>query len=294
MKVLLNHKLFDLKKKYSKGILSSIILISKKNHRIFIDNLESVEKSFVAILKNENIKLRKINKVKSDLTFNVKENRVLVTQLNGSKEYFNNISSAVLHVMNPQRKVELIRSTKETHIAIKLNIDGKGKSKVETGIGFFNHMLEQISRHGNIDLDINVRGDLLVDEHHTVEDTGIALGEAIKKGIGDKVGIKRYGFLLPMDDSFAKCAIDLGGRAHLNFKCKFAREKVGEFPTELCKEFFKGISMGLNANILLEANGENDHHKIEAMFKSFAKSLNEACRFDERATGALPSTKGLL
>ena len=133
-----------------------------------------------------------------------------------------------------------------------------------------------------------------VDEHHTVEDTGIALGEAILNALGDKRGIKRYGFLLPMDETIAECAIDLSGRPYLNFECKFKREKVGEFPTELTREFFKGLTMGLKCNLYLTAKGDNDHHKIEAMFKAFAKSLNEALRIDERNKGSLPSTKGIL
>ena len=155
-------------------------------------------------------------------------------------------------------------------------------------------MLEQIARHANIVLNISVKGDLHIDEHHTVEDVGITLGNALAEALGDKKGIKRYGFYLPMDDAVAVCAVDLGGRHYLNFSCKFNREKVGEFPTELTEEFFRGLSSGLKANIFIKANGKNDHHKIEAIFKSFAKALNEACRFDERNEGALPSTKGIL
>ncbi len=197
-------------------------------------------------------------------------------------------------VIKKSRIVEYKRETKETKINIEMNIDGEGKSKIKAGIGFFDHMLEQISKHGNIDLNIDVDGDLHVDEHHTVEDTGIALGEALVKVLGDKKGIKRYGYLLPMDESIAQCAIDIGGRPYLNFNCEFKREKVGEFPTELVREFFKGFSMGLKCNLFLNVEGDNDHHKIEALFKAFAKSLNEACRLDERNKGQLPTTKGLI
>ena len=193
-----------------------------------------------------------------------------------------------------QRVAEIHRKTKETDIKISLNLDNPVDSNIETEIGFFDHMLDQIARHGNIELNVQVKGDLYVDEHHTVEDVGIALGEAISNALGEKKGIQRYGFMLPMDDSVAVCAIDLGGRAYLNFKCKFSREMVGEFPTELTEEFFRGISSGLKANVYMRAKGKNDHHKIESLFKAFAKSLNEACRFDERNNNKIPSTKGIL
>lgn len=196
--------------------------------------------------------------------------------------------------MNIKRVYTNIRKTNETKIKIKINLDGSGKSCINTGIGLFDHMLEQLSKHSNIDLSLKVKGDLIVDEHHTVEDTGIALGEAIDKALGDRKGIERFGFMLPMDDALAQCAIDLGGRAYLVFKCKWNREKVGELPTELIKEFFRGLSIGMRANIHLKATGENDHHKAEALFKAFAKSLNMALKFDSRNKGNLPSTKGLI
>ncbi|BDQ03921.1 imidazoleglycerol-phosphate dehydratase HisB [Ignavibacterium sp.] len=193
-----------------------------------------------------------------------------------------------------ERKAVVTRNTKETKISVKLNLDRNGKSRIKTGIGFFDHMLEQIARHANLDLQILVKGDLQIDEHHTVEDTGIALGEAIRKALGDKKGIQRYGFFIPMDDSVAVCTIDLGGRSYLNFNCNFKREKVGEFPTELTKEFFRALADSMKANIYIKAKGENDHHKIESIFKAFAKSLNEAARFDERNNNRIPSTKGIL
>jgi imidazoleglycerol-phosphate dehydratase/histidinol-phosphatase len=193
-----------------------------------------------------------------------------------------------------KRKTKHIRKTNETDIKISLNLDGSGKSKIKTGLGFFDHMLEQLAKHSNIDLSLSVKGDLHIDEHHTVEDVGIALGEAINNALGDKRGISRYGFLLPMDDSITECAIDLGGRPYLSFSCKFKRENVGEFPTELIKEFFRALSFGLRANIYIKTRGENDHHKIESMFKAFARSLNEALKFDPRNEKGLPSTKGVL
>lgn len=192
------------------------------------------------------------------------------------------------------RKSFVKYKTKETDISVKLNLDGSGKSKIETGIGFFNHMLDQIARHANVDLTIIAKGDLHIDEHHTVEDTGIALGQAIREALGDKKGIQRYGFFIPMDESVALCTIDLGGRSYLNFNCKFNRDNVGDFPTELTKEFFRALADSMKANIFIKAKGENDHHKIESVFKAFAKSLNEAARFDERNNNRIPSTKGIL
>lgn len=194
----------------------------------------------------------------------------------------------------PERYARRVRKTKETDIQVQVWLDGSGKAEVNTGIGFFDHMLDQIARHSNVDLNIRVKGDLNVDEHHTVEDTGIALGEAILEALGNKAGIMRYGFFLPMDDSVARCALDLGGRTYLNFRCRFKRNRVGGFPTELTEEFFRGLASGLKANLFLRAKGKNDHHKIEALFKAFAKSLNGALAFDSRNNNNLPSTKGII
>jgi imidazoleglycerol-phosphate dehydratase/histidinol-phosphatase len=194
----------------------------------------------------------------------------------------------------PKRTSSVNRKTNETDIKIKLNLDGSGKARIQTGLGFFDHMLEQIARHANIDLNIKVKGDLHVDEHHTVEDTGLALGQAIRDALGSKKGIQRYGFFIPMDESAAICTLDLGGRSFLSFNCRFNREKVGEFPTELTKEFFRAVTTSMHANIFIKAKGENDHHKIEAIFKAFAKALNEAARLDERNNNRIPSTKGIL
>jgi len=193
-----------------------------------------------------------------------------------------------------KRTTVVNRKTSETDIKIKLNRDGSGKSAINTGLSFLDHMLEQIVRHANLDLNIKVKGDLHVDEHHTIEETGLVLGQAIHDTLGEKKGIQRYGFFLPMDESAAICTLDLGGRSYLNFNCKFNREKVGEFPTELTVEFFRALSISMKANIFIKAKGENDHHKIEAIFKAFAKSLNEAARFDERNNNRIPSTKGIL
>lgn len=195
--------------------------------------------------------------------------------------------------MNRISKLE--RNTKETEISLNLNIDGNGTSNVNTGIGFFNHMLEGFSKHGFFDLNVSVKGDLDVDGHHTVEDTGIVLGNAIKNAIGDKKGIKRYGyFILPMDDALVLCSIDLCGRPYLSFDCNFPTEMIGDFETQLVKEFFYALSYSAMMNIHIKLlSGFNSHHIAEAVFKSFAKALDEATTKDERINDVL-STKGSL
>ncbi len=193
------------------------------------------------------------------------------------------------------RNATVERKTKETDITLTLNIDGNGGSTISTGIGFFDHMLEGFAKHGFFDLDCKVTGDLQVDGHHTVEDTGIVLGQAIKEAVGDKKGIQRYGyFILPMDDALALCAVDLCGRPYLNFECEFTTEKVGELDTELVKEFFYAVSYSAGMNLHIKMlSGSNNHHMIEAMFKAFAKALDMATVKDLRITDVL-STKGSL
>lgn len=193
------------------------------------------------------------------------------------------------------RSTTVERKTKETDISVILNIDGLGKSEIDTGIGFFNHMLEGFSKHGFFDLKCKVKGDLEVDGHHTVEDTGIVLGTAIKQALGDKAGIKRYGsFLLPMDETLVLCAIDLCGRPYFAFDCEFETERVGTLDTQLVREFFYAVSYSAAMNLHIKVlSGINDHHKIEAMFKAFAKALDMAVTKDERITSVL-STKGSL
>ncbi len=191
------------------------------------------------------------------------------------------------------RKVRLERKTNETDIRIELNVDGNGKSQISTGLGFFDHMLEQIARHGRMDLSILSKGDLHVDEHHTIEDTGIALGEAIAMALIDKRGLERYGFALPMDDADAKVLIDFGGRGWIVWNAEFKREKVGEVPTEMFFHFFKSFSDAAKCNLNIEARGDNEHHKIEAIFKAFARAIRMAVRRDPMSN-YLPSTKGVL
>jgi imidazoleglycerol-phosphate dehydratase/histidinol-phosphatase len=191
------------------------------------------------------------------------------------------------------RKVTHQRNTNETKISIELNMDGSGLANIHTGLGFFDHMLEQIARHGKLDLNIQCKGDLHIDEHHTIEDTGIALGEAFAKALADKTGMERYGFALPMDEAEAKVLIDFGGRNWLVWNAEFKREKIGEMPTEMFFHFFKSFSDAAKCNLNIECKGENEHHKIEAIFKAFAKAIRMAVKKDP-FSNYLPSTKGVL
>jgi imidazoleglycerol-phosphate dehydratase/histidinol-phosphatase len=193
----------------------------------------------------------------------------------------------------PERKVSHTRNTNETQISIELNLDGKGQAAISTGIAFFDHMLEQIAKHGSIDLNITAKGDLHIDEHHTIEDIGIALGEAFLKALSNKKGIERYGFLLPMDDCLAQVAIDFGGRNWIVWDAEFNREKIGEMPTEMFFHFFKSFSDAAKCNLNIKAEGQNEHHKIEAIFKAFAKAIKIAIKRDANNMN-LPSTKGVL
>lgn len=191
------------------------------------------------------------------------------------------------------RTSEIIRNTNETKIKIKLNLDGTGKSSIDTGIAFFDHMLDQIAKHGQMDLKIKVEGDLDVDEHHTIEDTGIALGEAFNQALGNKLGIERYAFVLPMDDCLAQVALDFGGRNWIVWDAEFKREMIGKMPTEMFFHFFKSFSDSAKANLNIKAEGDNEHHKIESIFKAFAKCLKSAVKRDSDKM-ILPSTKGML
>ncbi len=191
------------------------------------------------------------------------------------------------------RKLHHDRNTNETKISIDLNMDGNGEANIHTGLGFFDHMLEQIARHGKLDLAIQVKGDLHIDEHHTIEDTGIALGEAFAKALADKRGMERYGFALPMDECEAKVLIDFGGRNWIVWNADFKREKVGDMPTEMFYHFFKSFSDAAKCNLNIEVKGDNEHHKIEAIFKAFAKAIRMAVKRDP-ISNYIPSTKGVL
>lgn len=295
-KLILDKEFFDLNTDRSSGLISGLKTLVKRGFSFEVENFDPFEYPVLdSVLRSEGIIING-NAINPKKVFHVtmakpaEKKSIFVSP----KTDIKNFEDAVNVILTKLRTASVRRKTKETDISIDVSLDGRGESKIVTGIGFFDHMLEQISRHGNISMDIMVKGDLHVDEHHTVEDVGIALGTALAEALGNKKGILRYGYFLPMDDSIARCAIDLGGRSYLKFKCKFNREKVGEFPTELTEEFFRGLAAGLKANIYIKAKGDNDHHKIESIFKALAKSLNEACRYDNRSEGVLPSTKGML
>ena len=198
------------------------------------------------------------------------------------------------HLKLPSRKASVERNTKETQIKVELNLDGSGRSDIHTGLGFFDHMLDQLARHSGADLSIHVEGDLHIDEHHTIEDTALALGEAYRQAIGDKRGISRYGFLLPMDEALAQVAIDFSGRPWIVWDAEFKREKIGEMPTEMFFHFFKSFSDTSLSNLNIKVEGDNEHHKIESIFKAFAKAIKMAVKRDLKALDFMPSTKGVL
>ncbi|GAB3901265.1 bifunctional histidinol-phosphatase/imidazoleglycerol-phosphate dehydratase HisB [Larkinella knui] len=194
----------------------------------------------------------------------------------------------------PARTATVDRNTNETQIHIELNLDGRGRATIETGLGFFDHMLDQVARHSGSDLTIRVKGDLQIDEHHTIEDTALALGEAYRRALGDKRGISRYGFLLPMDEALAQVALDFSGRPWLVWEAEFRREKIGEMPTEMFYHFFKSFSDAALCNLNIKVEGQNEHHKIESIFKAFAKAIKMAVKRDLKELDTLPSTKGVL
>jgi imidazoleglycerol-phosphate dehydratase/histidinol-phosphatase len=196
-------------------------------------------------------------------------------------------------VIDGERRASVRRTTKETDISVSLCLDGHGKCNISTGLGFFDHMLEQIGRHGGIDLDINVKGDLHVDEHHTIEDTALALGDCLRQALGTKRGLERYGFSLPMDDCQAHVCLDFGGRPWLTWQAEFSRERIGDVPTEMFFHFFKSLSDAAMMNLYIHAKGSNEHHKAEAIFKALARSIRQAVRRDVYCY-ELPSTKGVL
>ena len=202
--------------------------------------------------------------------------------------------AACRYIFSSLRRSSVVRDTRETHVSAGVALDGSGKATITTGIGFFDHMLNQLARHSGMDLTVSVRGDLHIDEHHSVEDTGIVLGRAIREALGEKRGIERFGFSAPLDESLASVAIDLSGRSYLGFACDFRRERLGELPTELIEDFFKALADGLAATVHISCRGRNDHHKAEAIFKAFARALRQAIRRDFSALSAVRSTKGVL
>jgi imidazoleglycerol-phosphate dehydratase / histidinol-phosphatase len=236
-------------------------------HAIFINNFQELG-------------TREITVTKDDLQ------KVIALETQNWEEIYNFLKL-------PQRKFSHSRNTNETKIEVELDLDGSGKADIKTGLGFFDHMLEQVAKHSGMDLKIHCSGDLHIDEHHTIEDVALAFGETILSALGDKRGIERYGFLLPMDDCLAQVAIDFGGRSWLVWDVEFKREKIGEMPTEMFFHFFKSFSDASKSNVNIKAEGANEHHKIEAIFKAFAKAIKMAIRRDP-LNNSLPTTKGIL
>lgn len=243
-----------------------------------------IENSFVIGDRNSDIELA-INLGCQGIYFKNKSNKKAVLNTTSWKEIYN-------FLLGQERKSYIQRQTKETTVHVGLNLDGSGNGKINTGLKFLDHMLDQVRRHALIDLDIDVKGDLEVDEHHTIEDLGLCLGSAFNEALGLKKGIERYGFLLPMDDALAQVAIDFGGRPQLVWLCDFSREYIGDVPTEMFKHFFKSFCDSSKANLNVQASGENEHHKIESIFKAFAKSIKMAK--NKNAGFNIPSTKGVL
>jgi len=269
LKQYFNTKKYDLKNSFVIGDRLTDVELAKNLgcSAIFINNFQELGTSEITVSKD-------------DL------NKVIALETQNWEDIYN-------YLKLPQRKITHSRNTNETKIEIEINLDGNGKANIKTGLGFFDHMLEQIAKHSGMDIKIECKGDLHIDEHHTIEDVALAFGEAILKALGDKRGIERYGFLLPMDDSLAQVAIDFGGRNWLVWDAEFKREKIGEMPAEMFYHFFKSFSDASKSNLNIKAEGTNEHHKIEAIFKAFAKAIKMAIRRDP-LNDSLPSTKGIL
>lgn len=283
MKLLIDKKYFLDIKKIPNEFISSLKKLFETGFQMYSDISETkIDIAYKSLLDSEGIEIR------FGLLIEKYDEKIVYKSAKG---YFRERCKLLL---KKDRIIKHSRITKETSIKIELNLDGEGKSKIKTGNGFFDHMLEQFAKHSFIDMKINAKGDLIVDEHHLVEDVGLALGEAILNALGTKRGISRFGFVVPMDDALTQLAVDLSGRPYLEFDATFRREMVGQFPTELAKEFFRAISVGLKANVNINTKGENDHHKIESMFKAFGRAMNSAIFISEKNKNILPTTKGVL
>lgn len=255
---------------------------------------DSLPKRLQKLLSNEMIASDSFPADETDLHIKAESGQLSASGENDVVISADNWTTLSREIAFPSRKASHSRSTSETDITISLNLDGTGKSNIDTGLGFFDHMLEQIARHGLVDLEIHCDGDLDIDEHHTIEDTAITLGETIIQALGKKVGIRRYAFALPMDESQCRVALDISGRPYLVFDGDFKREMVGDFPTEMTEHFFYSLAMHMKSTLHITLEGSNDHHKIEACFKAFAQCLRAAVSRSERNLNILPSTKDLL
>jgi imidazoleglycerol phosphate dehydratase HisB len=272
------------------GVITSLYELQKAGFTILSGILPQ---HIATLLHNERIALASPEIAEDSETYPVivKDGERLILRTKDQTQGFDNWNELAHQLISPPRPGSVKRDTRETRISVELNLDGSGQFSARTGLGFFDHMLEQIARHGEIDLHILCDGDLHVDEHHTVEDVALALGTALDQAFGDRRGIERYGFVLPMDESRATVALDLSGRPYLVFEAAFSRDKVGDLPTEMVKHFFYSLAMNLRATLHIEVTGENDHHMIEACFKGFAKCLKAA---KLRTGSGIPSSKGVL
>lgn len=275
------------------GALYGLKHLQELGHAAWFD-ADQLSEEQLALLENEKISSHTFSEGETDLTVQAEGDALVAygkDQKTAEAENWIELSNLICF---PRREATLTRNTSETQITVTVNLDGTGKSNIDTGLAFFDHMLEQIARHGLVDLDISCHGDLEIDEHHTIEDTAITLGETILKALGEKVGIQRYAFVLPMDESKCEVALDLSGRPYLVFDGEFDRDMVGDFPTEMTEHFFYSLAINMKTTLHVSFEGANDHHKIEACFKAFARCLRAAVSRSERNLNILPSTKDLL
>lgn len=279
---------------FRKNMIRALIQLRGKDHVYGMDTQKLTENQS-ALLAQENLNPSELPQTETNVIIDTLDRNLVVLDhdLEALYEHEDWLEIA-RYILGKRRIEERKRQTKETDIFVRVDLDGSGKSTIDTGIPFFDHMLEQISRHGFIDMEIYCKGDLHIDEHHTIEDVAIALGECLYEALGDKRGIERYGFVLAMDEALATVALDLSGRAYLVFKGEFNRDKVGDFPTEMTKHFFYSLAMGLKATLNIKFEGENDHHKIESCFKGFARTLKQAVAGNPKDPDSIPSSKGAL
>lgn len=275
------------------GALYGLKRLQQLDHTLSFDS-ETLTETQQQLLSNEQITADGPGKQKADLHIDVQDNQLTLEAGDGEAKSYTNWIALSDAICFPQRTAALKRNTAETNITVEVNLDGTGRADISTGLGFLDHMLEQIARHGLVDLMLRCDGDLEIDEHHTIEDVAIALGETITEALGSKVGIQRYSFVLPMDESQAMVALDLSGRPYLVFEASFDREMVGDFPTDMVEHFFYSLAMNLKATLHVTVKGKNDHHKIEACFKALARCLRASVSRSERNLNILPSTKELL
>jgi imidazoleglycerol phosphate dehydratase HisB len=275
------------------GALFGMKYLQEAEYNLSFDG-DSLSDSQLRLIENESISTDGFDESDADGLIK-KEEKYQFLSDGDIIEFEENWTNLTRSILFPSRKAELNRNTKETKISVSINLDGTGESSISTGLNFFDHMLDQIARHGLIDLKLTCDGDLDVDEHHTIEDTAIALGQTIRRAISEnKAGIQRYGFVLPMDEAQATVAIDLSDRPFLKWDVPLSREYVGDFPTEMLEHFYYTLAMNVKATLHVKASGKNEHHMIESVFKGFAKALRFAISRNERIRGILPTTKGTI